>query len=61
MFIHRLNPIGDDILRRYGSVAPMGDAEYTIDEETNLFLPSMLMDICAVSYTHLTLPTKIAV
>lgn len=46
MFIHRLNPIGDDILRRYGSVAPMGDAEYTIDKETNLFLPSMLTDIC---------------
>lgn len=45
-FIHRLNPIGDDILRRYGSVAPMGDAEYTIDKETNLFLPSMLTDIC---------------
>lgn len=46
MFIHRLNPIGDDILTREGSVAPMGDAEFMTDEKTNQYLPSMLTDVC---------------
>ena len=46
MFIHRLNPIGDDILNREGTTAPMGDAEFVIDEKTNQYLPSMLNDVC---------------
>ena len=46
MFIHRLNPIGDDILNRDGTVAPMGDAEFVVDDKTNQYLPSMLVDIC---------------
>lgn len=45
-FIHRLNPIGDDILNRDGTVAPMGDAEFVVDDKTNQYLPSMLVDIC---------------
>ena len=46
MFVHRLNPIGDDILNRDGTVAPMGDAEFVVDEKTNQYLPSMLVDVC---------------
>ena len=46
MFVHRLNPIGDDILSRNGTVEPMGDAEFVIDERTNQYLPSMLVDVC---------------
>lgn len=46
MFIHRLNPIGDDILNRDGTVAPMGDAEFVVDDKTDQYLPSMLVDVC---------------
>jgi len=33
MFIHKLNPMGNDILKREGNFAPMGDVDYTVDDK----------------------------
>jgi hypothetical protein len=47
MFIHKLNPLGTDILKRYGNVPPMGDYQFMTDytAESTTPLPSLLTDI----------------
>lgn len=45
IFIHKLNPIGNDILNRNGYASPMGDVDYEIDSETKTPLTSKLIDI----------------
>ncbi|MHB1484019.1 MAG: NHL repeat-containing protein [Saccharofermentanales bacterium] len=47
MFVHKLNPLGQDILKRYGNVAPMGDAQFMTDYTAAAAtpLPSLLTDI----------------
>ena len=47
IFIHKLNPIGNDILDRNGYAAPMGNADYEVDEETGEYKVSRLVDIKA--------------
>ena len=32
MFMHKLNPMGNDVLKREGNFAPMGDVDYAVDE-----------------------------
>lgn len=46
MFVHRLNPLGNDILKRNGFFAPMGDVNYRIDIAEDKYEPSQLTDIC---------------
>ena len=33
MFVHRLNPMGTDVLKRDGSFAPMGDVKHAVDDK----------------------------
>lgn len=43
LFIHKLNPMGADVLKRYGFYPPMGDVEY--DYSGNIMKISKLCDI----------------
>lgn len=45
MFVHRLNPMGNDILKRNGFYNPMGDVNYRIDPVEGTYKPSLLCDI----------------
>jgi hypothetical protein len=33
MFIHKLNPMGNDVLKRDGTFAPMGDVDFAVDSK----------------------------
>lgn len=47
MFVHRLNPMGKDVLKRNGFAAPMGDVEYVREDENGKKDISQLCDVAA--------------
>lgn len=44
MFMHKMNPMGADVLKREGTFAPMGDVDYPLDDNMAP-LTSQLMDV----------------
>jgi len=50
MFVHRLNSLGKDVLKRNGVESPMGDLKYTYDSTTGTYDVSRLNDICVQEY-----------
>lgn len=45
MFIHKLNPMGSDVLKRLGVHPPMGDVFYTWNEESEIWNISRFVDV----------------
>lgn len=45
MFIHRLNAMGTDVLKRNGNTAPMGDVLYSQDKDTKQWNISRFADV----------------
>lgn len=50
LFIHKLNPMGTDVLKRYGFWPPMGDVDYATDKDTKQLKVSKLCDIAVQPY-----------
>ena len=50
MFIHRLNPLGVDVLGRSGFSDPMGDVKVEIDKENDTLNISRLVDVSVMDY-----------